>query len=101
MEQSGNAQSRTLSRAPSVDAKAKTSFLQEILFDAFISSSGVEADKIHQLYSFMVDHSENRITDALCDELELDSSRVVKQASDHQAGTGLVIQNIFEADQER
>ena len=104
MEQSDIARSRTLIRAPSdasVDAKAKTWVLQEMLFGAFISSSGVEADKIYKLhYCLMVKQSENSTTDALLDEVEFDFRHLVKQVSDHQACAGAVVQNIFEADQE-
>ena len=103
MYMSGIAQSRTLIRAPPaacVDAKAKTWALQERLFGEFISTSGVTADKIYNLYyRLMVKQSENSITDALLDEIEFDFGHLVKQVSDHQAVAGLVVQSIFEADQ--
>ena len=76
MEQSGNAQNRTLISAPPgacVDAKAKTRVLEEMLFDALISSSGVENDKIYKLYyCLMVKRREGSITVTLLGEFEFD-----------------------------
>ena len=62
---------------------------------------GFEADKIYKLYyCLMVKRSEDSITVALLDELESDLRHLMKHVSDHQSGTGLDVQNIFEADQE-